>query len=189
MKLAISTLTAAWLLASGAHAADELDGPLTDLANGPITEWISAPVVLEALRRQNAAHASLTQDEIIALDTTWREQVVSGGALIDNVLGNDLSGHLRALQEQGAGRYTEIFVSDIRGLNVGQSGLTSDYWQGDEAKWQVPHDTFRIHVGEVEFDESSSTYQSQVSVPIIDNGSFAGVITVGIDVEMLAAAN
>ena len=84
---------------------------------------------------------------------------------------------------------TEIFVMDARGLNVAQSDVTSDYWQGDEAKWQ---DTFSkgpgaVHISEVEEDESTQTFQSQVSMSVTDpaDGSVIGAITVGVNVEML----
>lgn len=189
MKHTLTTLAATVFSVAGARAANDYDGALTDLANSTISAWVTDPVVLGAIRSQNASTADLTEHEIIALDATWRQQTVAGGDLIDSVLSNDLSKHLKEIHMQGAGRYTEIFVTDIRGLNVGQSSVTSDYWQGDEDKWQVPHETSGIHIGEVEFDESSQAYQSQVSVPIMDDGSFVGVITVGVNIEMLASAN
>ena len=78
---------------------------------------------------------------------------------------------------------------DGKGLNVGQSDVTSDYWQGDEDKWQK---TFlagagAVHVSEVEFDESSQTYQSQFSMPIVDpaTSTVIGAVTVGVDVTMV----
>ena len=112
---------------------------------------------------------------------------MSGGELIDSVLGNSLSQFLKSVKQQGQGQFTEIFVSDIRGLNVGQSDVTSDYWQGDEAKWQVPHETSDLHISDIEFDESTQSYQSQVSLPILHEGAFIGVITVGVDLDRLAA--
>lgn len=189
MKHMFTNFAAACLLASSAVASGEYEGTLTELANETIAEWVKDPMVLDVLRGQNTAHQALTESEIIALDGIWREQIVSGGDLIDSILSNRLSAHLKDIQAKGAGRYTEIFITDAHGLNVGQSGLTSDYWQGDEDKWKVPHATSDIHIGDVEFDESSQTYQSQVSYPIMDDGTFLGVITVGVDVEMLASAN
>jgi hypothetical protein len=78
---------------------------------------------------------------------------------------------------------------DNKGLNVAQSDVTSDYWQGDEAKWKKsflagPDGLF---IDEVEFDESTQTYQAQVSVSIADpdSGEAIGAITVGVNVELL----
>ena len=78
---------------------------------------------------------------------------------------------------------------DNHGLNVAQSVETSDYWQGDEAKWQKTYGNGSgdIHISEVEFDESTGSYQSQVSMPIKDpaTGELIGAITFGINVQSL----
>ncbi|MEO0930160.1 MAG: hypothetical protein AAFY14_05850, partial [Pseudomonadota bacterium] len=88
-----------------------------------------------------------------------------------------------------AGFVTEVFVMDDKGLNVAQSVETSDYWQGDEAKWketyQVGPDA--LHISDVEFDESTGFYQSQASLAIKDpeSGEVIGAITFGINVQNL----
>src|SRR3546814_5525775 len=71
------------------------------------------------------------------MDKDWRAQTdASSKPMIDAVMGSSLSKYLRQQQEATQGTATEIFVMDNRGLNVGQSEVTSDYWQGDEAKFQ-----------------------------------------------------
>ncbi len=153
-----------------------------------IKTWASDPVVIEAIKKQNAKHASLSQDEIGRLDKQWRAETKGADQpLIASVLKNALSTYLKGVKSNAAGLYTEIFVMDDKGLNVGQSDVTSDYWQGDEAKWKK---TFQagpssVLIDEVEFDESSQTYQSQVSVSIVDpsTGNTIGAVTVGVDVE------
>ena len=76
---------------------------------------------------------------------------------------------------------------DAQGLNVAQSDVTSDYWQGDEAKWQETYNTGNVHIGDVELDESTQTYQAQVSLPIFDPESNAviGAATFGVNLELL----
>lgn len=78
---------------------------------------------------------------------------------------------------------------DAHGLNVAASGTTSDYWQGDEAKFTETYSrgAGAIHVGDVEFDESASGYLGQVSAPIVDpaTNTVIGAITVGLNAEML----
>ena len=75
---------------------------------------------------------------------------------------------------------------DNRGLNVGQSDETSDYWQGDEDKWQKSYlkGTDSVFVDGMEFDESAGMYLRQISVSIADpqTGETIGAITVGVDV-------
>lgn len=135
--------------------------------------------------RFNAENAiDLNPDEVVALDKKWR---ADDQELISATTENALSNFLKAKLEESDGQFTEIFVMDDKGLNVGQSGLTSDYWQGDEAKWQ---ETFAkganaIHVSDVEFDESSQTYQVQISTTISDGETPIGAITLGIDAETI----
>ena len=179
--------TALSVLTSMAFAGNEFTEPLSSVANETIASWVVDPAIVAAVQAQNTVTSEYSQDRILELDTTWRAETVSGGALIESVLGNALSAHLKQLKSEGHGQFTEIFVTDSRGLNVGQSDVTSDYWQGDEAKWQVPTETMSAHIGDIEFDESTQTYQSQVSLPIMSDGAVIGVITVGVDVQRIAS--
>ncbi len=170
-----------------AHAA--MDEAVNSLVESRINGWLKNETVLNAIKAQNAAHASLAQDQIDALDEQWRAEVKGDGSeLVSKVLGNDLSSYLKGVYQEGEGLYSEIFVMDNKGLNVGQSHATSDYWQGDEAKWQK---TFNqgmdaVLIGEVEFDESSQTYQVQVSLPVYDaDGTALGAVTIGLDADRL----
>lgn len=190
--LAASALSAViWASAFGGQAlAQDHVGPITDYVKANVATWLSDPVVIGAINEQNAAHAGLSQTDIDTLDKQWRAEVEAGSKpLIDKVMGNALSKFLAARQAEAGGMITEAFVMDSKGLNVGQSDITSDYWQGDEAKWQKSFGAGAgaIFVDEVEKDESTQTLQSQVSVAISDpaTGQVIGAITLGIDVEGL----
>jgi hypothetical protein len=78
---------------------------------------------------------------------------------------------------------------DDKGMNVALSDVTSDYWQGDEAKWQQTYlvGPDAVHIGDVELDESTQTYQSQVSITVVDPDTKApiGALTFGVNVEAL----
>ncbi|MGD1879053.1 MAG: hypothetical protein ACFB13_16315 [Kiloniellaceae bacterium] len=175
--------TAAW--ASDAHVA-----PMTEFAKSTVKQWVSDPTVVDAVKAQNAKHAGLSQADIDKMDKDWRAQTDAGSKpMIDAVLSNALSGYLRGKQESSQGLVTEVFVMDNRGLNVGQSDVTSDYWQGDEAKWQKTYSAGpdAIFVDEVEMDESTQTFQSQLSMSIVDpaTGEVIGAITVGVNIDAL----
>lgn len=193
MKTTLKYAVAAVALMAGvnaATAAGEHIPAVTDYANANIKTWISDKAVVEAIKAQNAENASLAQGDIDALDQKWRAGVDGGDtAIIDEVLGNSLSGFLRDKQMASNGVITEIFVTDDKGLNVGQSDVTSDYWQGDEAKWQKTYgtgDAQAIFVDEAEKDESTQMLQSQVSMTIADEtGAPIGAITVGINLNAL----
>jgi hypothetical protein len=172
-------------MASGEHIP-----AVTDYANANIKTWASDGAVIAAIKAQNAANAGLAQADIDALDQKWRAGVDGGDtSLIDGVLSNSLSEFLRDKQMGSNGVITEIFVTDDKGLNVGQSDVTSDYWQGDEAKWQKTFgtgDAAAIFVDEAEKDESTQMLQSQVSMTIADeSGAPIGAITIGINLNAL----
>lgn len=188
MKVSHVIAAAFCLASSAAWANPDYATGLQRLADD-MGGWVHEPQLVDAIRQQNTRTAGLVEDEILALDAKWRDQVVSGGAFVNEVMENALSAFLREVKMQAQGQFTEIFVTDARGLNVGQSDLTSDYWQGDEAKWQVPYDTRAPWFGEIEFDESSQTYQSQIALPVLEAGEMIGVVVVGIDVQTLAAAD
>ncbi|WP_073954244.1 PDC sensor domain-containing protein [Thalassospira sp. TSL5-1] len=169
--------------------ANEFEGQLRNYSQD-VKAWLSDPVVIDAVKAQNAENANLTQQDIDNLDKQWRaETAATDKPLIDKVLARPLSNFLREKADAAQGLITEIFVMDNKGLNVGQSDVTSDYWQGDEAKWQK---TFlvgpgAIHMSDVELDESTQTYQSQLSLPVVDSDgkTVIGAVTVGVNVELL----
>ena len=175
---------------AGTAGASEFGPQLGALAEGELAAWIDDPAVIDAVRAQNAAHEGIAQADIDAMDTQWRSEVAAaGGALIDEVMGRPGSDALRARKESAGGLVTEVFVTDAHGLNVIQSDVTSDYWQGDEEKFTETFgkaDGFYL-IGEVEFDESTQTYQSQVSMPINDpdTGAPIGSVTFGVNLELL----
>ena len=191
LRPGLAALTLATLLAvSGVQAQDEFTAPLTDLAKTEIAGFAANAILIDAINAQNAVSGAYDQAKIDALDTQWRAEVdASSKPLIDTTLGNAASAYLKTVQDEAMGKYTEIFVMDAKGLNVAQSTLTSDYWQGDEDKFTASFGAGpdAVHIGEIEQDESTQAFQSQVSVPITDpaTGALIGAITVGVDVSML----
>jgi hypothetical protein len=192
-KLAfISGLAGAALLYLPAPlAADEIEDQLRDLLEQELKSWISEPMIIAALKRQNQEHAGLDDGAIDAMDQDWRTQAKSGGGpLIDRLLDNDASGYLAERKEATDGLVTEVFVMDNRGLNVAQSDITSDYMQGDEAKWQktYPMGPTAVFIDEVEFDDSTETFQCQVSATVADpaTGEALGAVTFGINIDELS---
>ncbi|WP_338721291.1 hypothetical protein [Devosia sp. XK-2] len=186
----LALLAGAGLSVTAPLAQDEFTAPLTALAEGDIAAFASNSVLIDAITAQNAITGAYDQAQIDALDQQWRAEVgASSRPLIDATLANAASQYLAEVQEASAGKYTEIFAMDAKGLNVAQSTLTSDYWQGDEDKFTASYGAGAgaVHIGEIEQDESTQAFQSQVSIPITDpaSGALIGAITVGVDVSML----
>jgi hypothetical protein len=186
--LVLALLAATIMIGSPVYANDYADA-LTALAKGDLKEIAQNPDLVAAVEAQNAQTAGYDQAKIDALDKQWRAEVdASSKPLIDSVLSNAASAYLKSVQDGSEGLYTEIFATDAKGLNVGQSSVTSDYWQGDEGKWQNTYlvGPDAIDIGDVEQDESTQTFQSQVSIPILDkSGAPIGAITFGVNVEYL----
>ncbi len=190
MRKILVTVLFGYVLSSVAFASDHEKGAIEELAGNQVKAWLTEAVVIDAIRAQNARHAGLSQADIDAMDKQWRAEIGSSSRpMIDRVLATPLSKHLAARKQEGGGLFTEIFVMDNLGLNVGQSDPTSDYWQGDEAKWKKTYlvGPDAVFVDDVEFDDSTQTYQSQLSMSITDpdSGEVIGSITVGVNVELL----
>ncbi len=189
-KSLFAAVVGALVAVASAHAATPSAEAIRAAVEAKVRSWVSATTVIDSIKAQNARTAALGQADIERLDKQWRAETrAARKPLIDETLSNPLSAFLKKVKNDGGGLFTEIFVMDSKGLNVGQSDVTSDYWQGDEDKWQK---TFLAgpdssYVGEVEFDESSQTYQSQFSLPVVDpaSGTVIGAVTVGVDVGAL----
>ena len=181
----LAALFATPAAAEGPHVA-----PVKEFAQAQVAKWIRNPSIVDAVKAQNSKHAGLTPAEVEGLDQQWRSQTgAASQPMIEQVLNSALSQHLSGLKADQQGLVTEIFVMDNKGLNVGQSDVTSDYWQGDEAKWQKTYlaGPDAVFVDEVEQDESTQVFQSQISMAITDptSGEVIGAITVGVNVDDL----
>jgi len=139
---------------------------------------------------QNERNRDITEEQILALDKQWRDETKADAQpIIAQLIGNPLSQYLLQIQARSLGLYPEIFIIDAKGLNVGQSSVTTDYWQGDEAKWQK---TFAVgpeavFIDEVEFHEKTRTHRVQVNMTVIDpvTAKPSGAITVEVNLDEL----
>lgn len=162
-------------------AAEQAPQIIKDLAKNKLAEYGNDPVIVKAVLAQNALGKTL--DQIKATDKKWRNHAGIADymkALMESECGR----HLRKVQNS-APYYAEIFVMDNLGANVAMTDKTSDYWQGDEAKFQKSFNggLGAVFVDDVEFDDSTQAYLVQVSVPVRNAGQVIGAITFGIDVD------
>jgi len=182
---------AAVLAVIGAGAqAGEFDAAMQTYLESEIMSWASDPVLIEAIRAQNEMTAGYSAADIEAADQRWRAEVgTSDTPTITPVVDNAAADFLRARLNEAGGTITEVFIMDAQGLNVAATGATSDYWQGDEAKFSETYAVGpgAVHMGDIEFDESSQRYQGQVSITIVDPDTQTplGAMTVGLDAESL----
>ncbi len=179
-------------VAGNGIAADPATPPSTAIIDqaviAKVREWVNSNVVHLTLAERNRVNASLDQAKIDALDKQWREErKVADQPLITAVLSSPLSGYLTRIQARSLGLYSEIFVIDAKGLNAGQSSITSDYWQGDEAKWQK---TFlvgpeAVFIDEPEYNKETGTWRAQLNMTLARDQKPVGSITVEINLTEL----
>ena len=161
--------------------AEEASQAVKNLANTQLAGYGSDPIIVAAVQKQNALGKSL--DDIKATDKKWQE-TAGVDDFMKSLMISECGVHLEGLVKS-AGYLAEIFVMDNQGANVAMTNKTSDYWQGDEAKFQKSFagGSGAIFVDEVKFDDSAQAYLVQISVPVLEDGKAIGAITFGIDVE------
>ena len=168
--LALSLAVGLFPIAGSAKpAAPDASKVITKQMLDDIHMWIDTDVVRQSILAQNIRYGDLPQDKIDALDQQWRaEREADDKPLIAATLSNPLSVYLSRMQGKSVGLFVEIFVMDDKGLNVGQSSITGDYWQGDEAKFQktFPEGGMETFIDEAEWDEDFKIWRAQVNIPI-----------------------
>lgn len=145
---------------------------------------LSDPVMVRETVAQNGKRVPLEQ---IKLDDEAWQKAAAELPLQRTCLTNACAMQIKALVKDLTA-VRECFVMDDQGANVGQNALTSDYWQGDEDKWQKSfnHGKGGIDVGKLKFDKSANANLQQISLPLFGaDGVVVGAVTFGIDVDRL----
>lgn len=165
--------------AANAQSAGDAQKLLADEA-ARLQTWGSDPAIVAAVKAQNAKRVPAAQ--VTLLDEQWAAGTAE--ALVKQVTAGPCADHLRSLLSASHG---ETFVMDNQGALVCATAKTTDYWQGDEAKWQRAFNAGKgdVFIDRPKFDDSSAQRLAQISVPVLDKGVAIGAITVGVSVDKL----
>jgi hypothetical protein len=142
------------------------------------------PVLVQEVRKQNRRKDA--PETVSARDKEW----IAGpddAPFKKDLLSNAASQELRRIA-QTLPAVREAFVMDDQGALVGSTGVTSDYWQGDEAKWQNSYNKGdgQAFVAPAEFDASANAVLQQISLPVLDaQGKTVGAITWGLVLDKI----
>jgi hypothetical protein len=144
------------------------------------------------LRRAAAAGNAqpFDQGRVTELDGQW---IADGAATAERlgILTTPASQFLADLVKNDTA-YREVLVTDRHGRLVAASGITSDYFQADEAWWYQAWDNGRgrVSVSDVGRDESAQVYAFEIAVPVHEPGSdaVAGVMKIVADSRETLAA-
>ncbi|BCJ91352.1 hypothetical protein IZ6_20870 [Terrihabitans soli] len=184
------------MAASPAAAQQALDTGMehkprvTAYARDFIKGFADDPMLHAVVRESTKSHRKLDWGEARALDRRWKNELAdkTPDGLVDTVSHNALSKWLKQ-QQDGApgGAVTEILIIDGLGWNIGQTLVTSDFFQGDELQWQdiLPNAPNAVAVSELEDNGHGQKSLALVSLPITDGDTNIGVITLGVDVSKI----
>jgi hypothetical protein len=167
----------------GTAMAEQAPESVVNLARTTLADIGTDPVIVAAVRAENAKGKTLAQ--IKDMDKEWKS--TAGVAdYMKAMTTSECGKHLQAILKSKP-FYAEIFVMDNQGANVAMTDKTSDYWQGDEAKFKKSFNNGAgaVFVDEVEFDDSTQAYLCQISVPVRDGDQVIGAITFGIDIDKI----
>ncbi|MFM2282166.1 MAG: hypothetical protein RLZZ444_4397 [Pseudomonadota bacterium] len=192
--LSLSALAFSMLLTTSAMAEPpkpDVKGLVTDAVIKDIQAFLKNDIVTVAIDAQNKRLSKLTQAEIDAADKQWvEEREADDKPLIAATLSNPLSVYLNRIQGRSLGLYAEIFIMDQNGLNVGQSSITKDFWQGDEDKFQKTFQVSKdaIFIDEAEWDDEAKIWRAQVNFTLTDPSGATpiGAATVELNLTELA---
>ena len=151
------------LFAGFVSAGEKAPQKVVDLANTVLAKLGEDPVIVAAVKAENAKEKTL--DQIQAKDKEW----LAHAGIADymkSIMESEAGKHIRKIQ-QSQEYYAEIFIMDNQGANVAMTDKTSDYWQGDEAKFKKSFNggAGAIFVDDVEFDDSTQASWFRCSCP------------------------
>lgn len=131
---------------------------------------------IKGVRSANEENSGLSAADITRLDEEWLASK-NAGALVQKLMSNDIAKQLLSFQSEHQ-NFREVFVTDSRGLNIGLTNKTSDYYQADESWWAAAYSdgAGKPFHGNIEFDQSSQAEAISIYVPVISGGTVIGVI-------------
>ncbi len=124
------------------------------------------PMIINSVNRQNSEKLSLKK--IKNIDNEWKN--TKGLSAFKLSLQNNEAGlYLKSIVDKNPD-ISEAFLTDMQGANVASYPATSDYWQGDEKKWQASFNNGQgqVFIGPLKIDDSTKVAAVQISAPVID---------------------
>ena len=103
------------------------------------------PVLIAALREQNAALADKDEAWALSIDHAWNaERLQGGGPLQRTLMEKPASQHLRQIVAESDGLVSHAFLIDAKGRMAAEPFPSFNYWQFDKPKF---HYTFPLGPG------------------------------------------
>jgi hypothetical protein len=170
-----------------AHAATYTQD-LNDFISLQVKPLADSDIVIDSLNQANEKHEGISELNLVALDDIWRSELRKiTQPLISKIIVNDLSKFLVKMVEGGQGVYTQITVIDIKGLNIGQTVISQNYWNVGKPRWDriFTVNSSLPYISDVYFSDETNKFQVEVSFMVISDEKPIGIVAAGIDVEQL----
>ncbi len=137
------------------------------------------PAIQQAIAAKNAAGE--TMDAVRTKDAAWTAN--PDLPLRKTLTRNPCAVRLRELVAADA-LIVEAMVMDAKGALVCSTGETSDYWQGDEPKWQRTYQAGAASfVDKPAVDQSTGVYAVQLSVLVKQREAKVGALTLTLELS------
>jgi len=159
-----------------------------------LIDYSKTDIVQKAVLKSNQEFGELEdiQGYIAQQDDDWQsvpEKIITPfmQSLISNELSEDIRNNFVEKIDPKIGHsvFSELFLTNEYGVNVAQSGKTTDYRQDDEDWWQKAK-VDGISIGKTEYDESAKTDVIPIGIKITDeNGNFVGVLKAAVSVRSI----
>jgi len=150
---------------------------LVDKAIESITPLAADPVIVEGVKKYNAAPASTMTND------AWKKLTLLSPE-VKALIKGDVGAYMKQKKTDAV---TEMFLSGADGGKVAFLSKTTSWCHKGKAKHDQPM-AGTNWIGPIEVDESSGAQQIQVALPVLDGGTPIGSLVVGFGIAQLKAA-
>ncbi|WP_143870415.1 PDC sensor domain-containing protein [Catenovulum sediminis] len=119
-----------------------------------------------------------TLDEILAKDKQWHNSVELQTQITQNPIAQEMAQLVASTQYSIA----EIMLVDLNGALVAAYPTTTDFWQGDEDKFQRAITNSKFYISPAKWDESTQDYSFFVAMAIYRGAEKLGALIAGLNV-------
>ena len=142
-----------------------------------LVKFSQSPLLVSTLEKANEKNLGIVR--IMQLGANWQ----FNRKLQKSVMQTPLASQIIELIKSSKFNIAEMMVLDKNGVLVAAFPKPTDYWQGDEDKFQQPIRINGDYVGPTKWDSSASRYQFFYCILIKDqNRKVIGVLATGLDV-------
>ncbi|NQZ22148.1 MAG: hypothetical protein HRT53_08840 [Colwellia sp.] len=142
-----------------------------------LAKFSQSSLVVSSLLEANKKNVGIVK--IMQLDANWQ----LNRKLQKSVMQTSLASQIIEFIKNPTFDISEMMVLDKNGVLVAVSPKPTDYWQGDEDKFQQPIRINGDYIGPTKWDSSASTYQFFYCLLIKDEDQkVIGVLVTGLDV-------